>query len=463
MKVVISNFAWMEKSKLSESKLFLLKRSLTLIPKQNGPEDVRPIEMFIERSDTIGIPRHFYLNNAEGDNEEVYDIANGEQVQVGEPAFKMREEDQEPLIQEILSKVNGKPFGGGLIQAYTGFGKSYCALELARRLGGTTLILVHKEPLMNQWVENIGKLFPGARIGCIQGPTANYRDKDFVVGMIQSMMDERGDKYPFDMYRSFRTILCDEVHRMGSECFGTVAPKFNAKYMFGLSGTIRRKDNCENVFRWVIGDIIATASEKNRLKPIVYIRDTGFKAVKKQTIRNGVPSVFNMNSFPKATQLGFISKNEFRCRLIAQDVVKALQAGRNPLVMSERLEILEKVAGYVFELGQKALGRNIQNGFYIGKKTEQELAKAAESEVVYATLQLAQEGIDIPRLDTLMLTTPISDPEQTIGRVTRNVPGKKTPMVVDYVDFQLSNFKGIFYSRLKLYKRLGWNVIGMRL
>jgi superfamily II DNA or RNA helicase len=323
-----------------------------------------------------------------------------------------------------------------------------------RRLGGNAFILVHKEPLRDQWIENAKKVFPGVKIGLVQGDVCEYYGKDIVIGMVQTIMSNP-KRLPYDFYRHFRTVVVDEVHRFGAKAFGSVAPLFNAKYMVGLSGTVRRKDKCENVFKWVIGDTIVKASEVNRVKPIVYIRETGFKAVRTEK--------FNMDEFQKPTLMNLLAVSKTRNHLIAQDIIKSLKAGRSPLVMSERLDMLEKIAEFVYGLGQSDLGKSISQGMYIGGKSKEELDKAAACEVVYATSQLAQEGIDIPRLDTLFLTTAMSDPEQAIGRVTRNVPGKKQPMVVDYLDSDLKKLVGIFHSRVKLYKKLGWQIIGMRL
>lgn len=467
MKVLISNMAWMNKSLLTDANLFLLKRKLTIVPRgvNYDGNSSPPIEMFREKGEMIGVPRFFYLSNNSGDNEETFDVSNGFEISKNVKPIALRKEDQEINVSSIIKKIKDKAWGGGIFEAYTAYGKSVAGIELILRLGGNALILVHKEPLMEQWIDNIRKFYPNCRVGKIQGDTCNYENKDIVVGMIQSMMGNRGDKYPSDMYRYFRTIVVDEVHRMGAEQFGTVTPRFNSKYILALSGTVRRSDGCENVFKWVTGEIIEKANEINRIKPIIYLRETGFKAVKKRYVDSstGIEKLFDMNKFKKPTQLGFIGRSDFRNELIAKDVIKSLSSGRNPLVMSERLDILNKVAEMVFMLGQKALGRNVSNGFYIGKKKDHELEEASKCDVVYATSQLAKEGIDIPRLDTLFLVTPAADVEQHMGRVTRSLPNKKTPMIVDYIDSDLDNFKGLFYSRLRLYKRLGCQVIGMKL
>jgi superfamily II DNA or RNA helicase len=147
--------------------------------------------------------------------------------------------------------------------------------------------------------------------------------------------------------------------------------------------------------------------------------------------------------------------------------------------MSERKDVFYDIAAYIDHFAKKILpGRKISHGYYLGgknKKTrEKELSEAANCDVVYATIQLAKEGINIPRLDTLHMITPLTDVEQMIGRVCRpNIgwdangkpylkPRKNNSMVVDYVDFKLKNFNDSFQQRFKQYVSLGWKVINER-
>lgn len=455
---VISNMAWLEKSELSEVELFLLKKKLTLIPDAtsfDADEEVRPIHMFRETDTRFGIPRHFWQENYHGPLvKERYEIAEGRPITPNKKPITLRPEDQEPEVSEFLRQITRGPWGGGIFCGYTGYGKSVVGTEMALRLGRTTLILVHKEPLRNMWAENIRAFYPNCKLGFIQGDECDYIGKDIVIAMVQTLFSESRE-WPFDLFSSFGTVIVDEVHRFGALKFGSVAPKFNCKYIIGLSGTVRRKDGCENVFLWVVGPIRVTTVETNRMKPIIYVRETGYKPVK-------TPN-FDMDDFQKPGLMNFLAMSKARNHLIATDVIKALKAGRQPLVMAERLEMLNNIAAFVYALGQKEFGRNISNGMFIGGKSEEEQKRAASCEVVYATTQLVQEGVNIPRLDTLMLATPISDPEQAIGRICRNIPGKKTPMVVDYFDSKLSKLVGLYHSRIRLYKRLGWQIIGTKI
>jgi superfamily II DNA or RNA helicase len=92
---------------------------------------------------------------------------------------------------------------------------------------------------------------------------------------------------------------------------------------------------------------------------------------------------------------------------------------------------------------------------------EAELALSAEKRVVVATFQLAQEGLDIPVLDTVILSTPKSDIKQSIGRIMREVPksalgpGKNDPLIYDVAD-HWSVFHAMYRKRCKIYAEGGF-------
>ena len=94
-------------------------------------------------------------------------------------------------------------------------------------------------------------------------------------------------------------------------------------------------------------------------------------------------------------------------------------------------------------------------GRYVGGMTQAERDESAKCQVIFATSQFASEGLDIPALDTLFLTTPMSDVEQAVGRILRAFEGKKDPIVVDIRDDKVAKFKRAGESRDKFFKRIG--------
>lgn len=130
-------------------------------------------------------------------------------------------------------------------------------LNLVSQLKKKTLVIVHKEFLLNQWVERIQQFLPTARVGRIQGQIIDIEDKDIVIGMLQSLSMK---EYPASVFESFGFTIIDEVHHISSQTFSNALFKIVTKYMLGLSATMNRKDGTTKVFKMFLGDVIFKGS-----------------------------------------------------------------------------------------------------------------------------------------------------------------------------------------------------------
>jgi len=316
------------------------------------------------------------------------------------------------------------------------------ALAIAAELGVPTLVVVHKEFLMDQWTERIEKFLPAAKIGRVQQDTCDFRGKTVVMGMVHSLGGEQ--PYPEDLWEWPGLVIVDEVHRIGARTWAPVPPRFQAKYRLGFTATPRRKDGADDVFWQHIGPIIFAGKEE-RLKPVVKRVWTKFKLVKTDR--------FNPNLAPKALITRFLVKSRYRNDLIAEQLVSALEAGRKILVLSERLQHLQDMESQLRNMWPAVAG-DVSIGQYVGGRTKVQLERSAQAKVIFATSQYAAEGLDIPALDTLFLTTPMSDVEQAVGRIQRPHPDKKDPIVVDFRDDSIPMFEAMGRKREKFYTRI---------
>lgn len=455
--VVVSNMVWLDKNKVPAIMAHYIKNDLTIVPKAvvTWIKQKPSMKLFKVTDDLVGIPRSYYQNVLKNKPErykfnEVVRVKEGKPFSDFESNLKLRQDDQEPLVQDVIRMTQGKPYFGGQIQAKTGFGKTIVMLELARRLGRKTMIVVDQENLMEQWLERINTFFPNARTGIVQSNKCQYQDKDFVVGMVQSLMNENGDKYPEEFYEDFGTVLYDECHSLSTESFYTSIQRFHAKYMFGCTATPDRADGCQVIFRYFVGPIVAIGEGNNVLKPIVYVKRTGY-----------VPPDRLLKEEFKPKLLTAIAESNQRTILIAKDIVKAVKTGRKCLILSDRINILQNIVSYLRCVKEEGFaGKTF--ALYLGGMTVEEKKAASKKDVICATYQVAKKGLDIVDLDTLFFATPVSEPTQPLGRISRPCETKKTPMAVDYVDDNLEPFKKNYKSRLRYYNKLGLELIGQK-
>ena len=158
---------------------------------------------------------------------------------------------QVPIVEKYLAHV--KNGGGGLLELFCGAGKTDLTINIISRLQKKTLIIVHKEFLMNQWIERINKYYLNARIGKIQGQVIDIDNKDIVIAMLQSLSMK---DYPSTLFDSFGFTIIDEVHHISSEVFSCALFKLVTKYMLGLSATMNRKDGTTKVFKMFLGEVV---------------------------------------------------------------------------------------------------------------------------------------------------------------------------------------------------------------
>jgi len=248
MRVEIAGYAWLDRAALTDRQVSNIVTRLTIQPRKTSdidsvetPDPIRLYRLDEDRQ-LIGVPRGFYRQMSKGLNDEVLRIGWGKPMRKLETTarFEGPFAEQAEAIDTLVTALyppetcpENPPWGGALLQAQPAFGKTACALEVARRLGRRTLILVHQEFFLDQWRKRIEQFLPEARIGIIQQDRMEYaRTKggeapDFVIGLLQSLARDTGSRYPKEMYEgTFGLIISDECF-VGSQLLktsdGTVA------------------------------------------------------------------------------------------------------------------------------------------------------------------------------------------------------------------------------------------------
>ena len=242
-------------------------------------------------------------------------------------------------------------------------------------------------------------------------------------------------------------MVVHNCHHIGSDSWSRNISKFRSRLIVGVSATLKRGDGAENAFYYLMGPILAKA-EFLPMIPKIRKVFTDFHLVK--------TSKFNPSLVSETIIMRFICSNTSRNEQIIEQVLQALQAGRKILVASCRIKHL-KVLKAMFDNTWKKKFPNTAipaNNFCIGGVKEEEIQEAAKGRIIWGSNQYLSEGFNVPALDTLILTTPASDVEQIVGRITRLVEGKKDPVVVDFRDDMVSlcksraDFRDVIYERL---------------
>ena len=233
----------------------LIKEQLTVKPYVPGsPVQVqKSFAAYRESDKKMYLPR-YYGEEILGKAKEIK-IPEGDDISL---TFNGQLRDyQAPVVQKYLDHV--ATGGGGLLELYCAWGKTSGSLYILSQLKKKTIVIVHKEFLMNQWVERIQQFLPTAKIGKIQGQIIDIDGKDIVLCMLQSLVLK---EYPASLFDSFGLTIIDEVHHISSETFSNALFKIVTKYMLGLSATMNRKDGTTKVFKMFLGEVVYKAEKK---------------------------------------------------------------------------------------------------------------------------------------------------------------------------------------------------------
>jgi len=333
--------------------------------------------------------------------------------------------------------------GGGILALSTGYGKTNIALYLIQRLGKKALIIVHKEFLMNQWKERIATFLPGTRVGVIQGPKTEIEGNDIVIGMLQSIS---GKNYPLDTFDSFGIVVIDECHRIPCQHFSKALLKINCRKMLGLSATPKRDDGLTKILKWYIGDVIYEGMNEDvkNIEVRRYLINSSNEKYKKE--------VMNVRHAPMIpTMINNIVDYDLRNRVILNIIQELIADDRRILLLSDRRIHLEVIHKAVVD------EKICTVGYYVGGMKQQNLKISEDMQLILGTYSMASEGMDIPSLNTLILSTPKSKITQALGRIVRKKHVGITPLVIDLVDsFSIFNSQG--NKRLQYYKKSGYPI-----
>ena len=373
-------------------------------------------------------------------------------------------DEQKEAINNLLEKDDG------ILSAAPAFGKTVVSAYIISRKKVSTLILIESASLLQQWLDELNRFLKiDEKPPVYYTKTGREKIRESVIGTLVGGQDKTtgiidvamvGSAYKkgdfFSKIEEYGLVIMDECHHAASKQAQAVLNRIKSKYVYGVSATPQRSDRLEQINYMLLGPIRHEYSSKMQADEqgtdrYVYPRFTRVVNISGKEL-----------SIHEADDL--IVNNLDRTSMIVNDVKECIADGRTPVILvklKKHVKLLSDaltgIADHVFLLyGDQSIKEN--------QSIQKQLMETPENEsfVVIATGQKIGEGFNCPRLDTLMLASPVKFEGrliQYVGRLCRKYPGKENVIVYDYVDSHIKFFYRQYRSRLSTYKKLGYSVI----
>jgi superfamily II DNA or RNA helicase len=340
----------------------------------------------------------------------------------------------------------------GVFVAPPGIGKTVLGTYLVAKRACSTLILVHRKPLLEQWKVQLAMFLnvDPKDIGQIGGGQRKPNGR-LDVAMMQSLVDKEGAD---DIVQEYGHVIVDECHHVSASSFERILSEVKARYLLGLTATPQRRDGRQPITEMQLGPIRFRVDAKSQAarRPSEHkliVRETGFGAPA-QELGSAIQDLYRA-----------LADDEARNQRIVDDIVSALEEGRSPIVLTERKDHLDRLADRLRGLVRHLI---VLKGGTSAKERRQSLERLdsipEEAErLILATGRYVGEGFDDARLDTLFLAMPISwkgTLVQYAGRLHRHHPGKAEVRIYDYVDRNVPMLLRMFEKRLATYRAIGY-------
>lgn len=419
---------------LNESEISMIKNDLTI--KTNGNYQQSTIfPVYRESTNKLYVPRFYGISK--------YGIVDKQlkEGQTIELEFNgVLRDIQLPVVNAYIECAKTK--GCGLIELPCGFGKTIIALYITYCLNKKTLVIVHKEFLLEQWKERIQEFLPNAKIGRIQGNTIDIHGKDIVIGMLQSLSMK---EYPKQIFDEFGFTIIDETHHIAAEVFSNALFKIVTPYMLGLSATMERKDGLTKVFQLFLGDIeykVIREKTNNVIVNAIYFNS--------QDSEYNEPILNHKGQNHYTAMISKISNYKPRIMFIMDIIHILLKDELNVQIM-----ILSHTKAVLQEL-YKEIEQISSVGYYIGGMKQNDLKNSETKKFILATYAMAEEALDIKTLTTLIMITPKTNVTQSVGRILRS--NHERPLIIDIID-RHDVFIRQWYLRKKFYQQNNYKIV----
>lgn len=359
---------------------------------------------------------------------------------------------QKPAVDELVRCKFG------ILESPAGSGKTQMGVALIARLGCKTLWLTHTADLLKQSMERAAMYMDPALFGTITEGKVNI-GTGVTFATVQTLAAQDLNRYKY----AFDAVIVDECHHLSGtptmlRQFSAVVGALACRHKYGLTATLHRADKLERTVCDYLGAVAYSV-------PASAVADRIMNVTVKEIptgIDIGDECLDTDGTIIYSRLVNFLAGNAARNQLIADGLAE--NAEHYNLVLSDRVEHLKTLRD-MLPADVRPLAAVI-DGTMQSKKAKAERGEIIEDmrqgrkRYLFATYKLAKEGLDIPRLDRLYLTTPQKDYTtivQSVGRVARTFADKLPPVCYDYVD-DADYFRGAFKLRCRHYKKCGCKI-----
>lgn len=356
----------------------------------------------------------------------------------------------------------------GILSAATGFGKTVVGSYLIAERKVNTLILVHTNEIMQNWLTDLDRFLEiNEDYPQYTTKTGRIRTRKSLIGKLSgahnsltgiidvAMVSSLGKGENVKPYvKNYGMVIMDECHHGAADTIESVLSEVNARYVYGLTATVKREDGKDKTVMMHFGPVrySFTAKDKSILQGIEHVLEPRFTPITSARIKLTANEAYDI-----------VVNSDIRNNIIAEDIEKNVMNGHTPIVLSKRKTQIEALFDKVKDKADHVL-------VLTGGKTQTERNNIREelnsippneSLIILATGQYIGEGFNCSRLDTLFLAMPIAwdgNVEQYTGRLNRSYEGKEKVTVVDYVDHHIDMFANMYNKRLRTYRRIGYEL-----
>ena len=324
-----------------------------------------------------------------------------------------------------LDQTRHEGYTRGLVVLATGLGKTWLSAFDAKQVGARRILFVaHREEILSQAAETFVRIKPESRVGFYMG-----KQRDHLVDVLCASIQTLGKENHLDKFspQYFDYIVVDEFHHAAAPTYNRLLKHFAPQFMLGLTATPDRTDRsdilslCDDnlVYEYPLFDGV----RGGYLVPFHYygIFD---KAVEYEEIpwRNG-----KFDPELLATKLATLGRARHALRVWRQ--YKQLRT----LAFCVSRSHADFMAGYFHSNGVRAVPVHGESEISRGEALE--LLESGGLDVIFS-VDLFNEGVDLPAIDTVLLLRPTESKVlflQQIGRGLRRSQGKNSLVILDFV------------------------------